>query len=380
MPSRAVRPFLLATTGLVFAGSCDDAREPEVAGWSLEEELRLTATPEQEFGGVTAVAADEDDNIYVLDMLAQQVYVFDSMGTYSHGIGRPGEGPGELSDARGLGVGPDNRIWVPDMMRRRVSVFERDGAFVASIPRHGYASSGIWDRPAGAVNVYTDWMLRFPNEDAGSLADVQRFPIVLRWSGEAGGSVEVDSFPPLEYTQETAQIGGREAPRVYFAGRTLSALDGRGAFWFAHSREYRLYKRSLEGDTLLVVELDAEPAAVAETDVQAVREYYANRPSRYDEDYIKALPEQKPVVLAIFADGAGNVFVMPETSDAKGGTVIDAFGPDGTYWGRAALPQPVVAPLLRSIAAYATNRYLILSGVDAGGTPYVVRLGIRRPT
>ena len=103
----------------------------------------------------------------------------------------------------------------------------------------------------------------------------------------------MDSFPPLEYTQETAQIGGREAPRVYFAGRTLSALDGRGAFWFAHSREYRLYKRSLEGDTLLVVELDAEPAAVAEADVQAVREYYANRPSRYDEDYIKALPEQR---------------------------------------------------------------------------------------
>lgn len=379
MPSRATCRFLLASAGLVFTGSCEGAREPVAGGWSLEEELRLTATPEQEFGRVGAVAADGDDNIYVLDVLAQQVYVFDPLGTYSHSIGRQGEGPGELSDARGVGVGPSNRIWIPDMMRRRVSIFERDGAFVASIPRHGYASTGLWDRPAGALNVYTDWMVRFPNEDAGSLADVQQIPIVLRWSGEAGGSVEVDSFPPLEYTQETAPIGGRTAPRVFFAGRTLSALDGQGAFWFAHSREYRLYRRALEGDTLLVVELDAEPAPVAEADVQAVRDYYANRPSRYAEDYINALPAQKPVVLALFADGDGNVFMIPETSDAKGGTAVDAFGLDGTYWGRAALPQPVSVPLLGSIAAYATNRYLILSGLDAAGMPYVVRLGIRRP-
>ena len=380
MPSRVVAPFLLLTAGFVFAGACENARESEVAGWSLEEDLRLTATPEQEFGRVGAVAADADDNIYVLDVIAQQVYVFDSLGTYSHSIGRQGEGPGELSDARGVGVDAGNRIWIPDMTRRRVSVFERDGAFVASIPRHGYASSGIWDRPAGANDAYADWMLRFPNEDAGSLAEVQQFPIVLRWNGEVGGPIEVDSFPPLEYTHETAQIGGREAPRVYFAGRTLSALDGQGAFWFAHSREYRLYKRSMEGDTLLVVELDAEPAAVAEADVQAVQDYFAMRPSRYAEDYINSLPAQKPIVLALFADGDGNVFAMPETSDVEGGTVVDAFGPDGAYWGRAVLPQPVDAPLLRSMPAYATSRYLILSGVDVAGRPYVVRLGITRPT
>lgn len=382
MPSRAVRRLPLATPGLlvalVSAGSCESAREPEVAGWSLEEEIRLTGTPEQEFGRVGAVAADEDDNIYVLDMLAQQVYVFDSLGTYSHSIGRQGEGPGELSDARGVGVGPANRIWIPDMMRRRVSIYERDGAFVASIPRHGYASTGIWDRPTGALNVYNDWMLRFPNEAIGNLADVQQIPIVLRWNGEAGGSVEVDSFPPLEYAHETAQIGGRTAPRVYFAGRTLSALNGQGAFWFAHSREYRLYKRALEGDTLLVVGLDAEPAAVAEADVQSVRDYFANRPSRYAEDYINALPAEKPVILALFADGDGNVFTIPETSDAKGGTVVDAFGPDGAYWGRAELPEPVNPSLLGSIPAYATDRRLLLGGTDDAGAPYVVRLRYRR--
>lgn len=376
---------LLAAVALVSAGllACDGSAPAAdgngANGWSLEEQLRLAGTPQQEFGAVTAVAADRDDNIYVFDAFAQQVHVFDSAGAFSHSIGRQGEGPGELANAANIGVGPAGRVWIPDLRPPRISLFERDGTFLTAIPREGYSATGTWDRPVDADGNYTDWKVRFPGEDTGAgIAEVQRSPVVLRWDGEAGESAEADSFPPLEFTQEMAQIGGREAPRVFFAGRTLSALDGRGAFWFAHSREYRVYKRSLEGDTLLVVALDAEPAPVAEADVQAVRDHYASRPSRYAEDYINALPTEKPVILAIFADGDGNLFVMPETRAAKGGTAIDAFGPDGAYWGRAELPQPVGTTLLGTRPAYATDRYLLLAGVDTVGQPYVIRLGIRR--
>ena len=383
MPSSATCRFLVAAPALFSAAllACDDAptTDREASGWALEEELRLTRTPEQEFGEVSAVAADADDNIYVLDSFAQQVYAFDSEGTYSHSIGREGEGPGEMSNAFAIGVGPDNRIWVPDLRPSRISLFERDGTFLAAIPRHGYPGTGTWDRPVDADGNYTDWAIRFPGEEAGgTIAEVHRRPVVHRWDGEAGEAVVADSFPPLEYVNEMAQIGGTESPRVFFAGRTLSALDGQGAFWFVHSRDYRVYRRSLEGDTLMVVAFDAEPAPVAEADVQAVRDYYARRPSRFAEDYLNALPAEKPVVVAIFADGGGNLFVLPETSDVKGGTVVDAFGPDGTYWGRAELPQPVEAEVLDAIEAYATNRYLLLAGIDDSGVPYVVRLGIRR--
>lgn len=383
MPSSTSDGFLLVAAALASAGllACDSPAPAAngADGWALEEELRLAGTPQQEFGAVTAVAADSDDNIYVFDALAQQVYVFDANGAYSHSIGRQGEGPGELSNAASVGIGPADRVWIPDLRPPRISLFERDGTFVGAIPREGYSATNTWDRPVDADGNYADWKVRFPGEDTGAgIAEVQRFPVVYRWSGEAGEAVEPDSFPPLEFTQEMAQVGGREAPRVFFAGRTLSALDGRGAFWFVHSREYRVHKRSLEGDTLLVVALDAEPAPVAEADVQAVRDHFASRPSRYAEDYLNSLPTVKPVVLAIFADADGNLFVVPETRDAKGGTVIDAFGPDGAYWGRAELPQPVDTELLDSRPAYATSRYLLLAGVDAAGQPYVVRLGIRR--
>ncbi len=384
MPSNADCRFLVAAPALFSAAllACDDAptTDREASGWALEEELRITRTPEQEFGEVSAVAADADDNIYVLDSFAQQIYAFDSEGTYSHSIGREGEGPGEMSSyVSAIGVGPDNRIWVPDLRPPRISLFERDGTFVAAIRRHGYSGARTWDRPVDADGNYTDWTFRFPGEEAGgTIAEVHSRPVVLRWDGEAGGTVVVDSFPPLEYMNEMAQIGGSESPRVYFAGSTLAALDGQGAFWFVHSRDYRVYRRSLEGDTLLVVTLDAEPAPVAEADVQAVRDEFARWPSPLAEDYLNALPAEKPVVAAIFADGGGNLFVLPETSDVKAGTAVDAFGPDGTYWGRAELPQPVEGTPFGSIEAYATSRYLLLAGIDDSGVPYVVRLGIRR--
>ena len=384
MPSNASCRFLVAAPALFSAAllACDDApaTDREASGWALEEELRLTRTPEQEFGRVSAVAADGDDNIYVLDSFAQQIYAFDSEGTYSHSIGREGEGPGEISSyVSAIGVGPDNRIWVPDLRPSRISLFERDGTFVAAIRRHGFPGTGTWDRPVDTAGNYTDWAFRYPGEEAGgTIAEVHSRPVVHRWDGEAAEAVVADSFPPLEYTQEMVQLADREAPRSFFAGRTLSALDGQGAFWFVHSRDYRVYRRSLEGDTLLVVTLDAEPAPVAEADVQAVRDYFARRQSRFAEGYLNGLPAEKPVVAAIFGDGGGNVFVLPETSDVKGGTVVDAFGPDGTYWGRAELPQPVEGRPFGSIEAYATSRYLLLAGIDDSGVPYVVRLGIRR--
>ena len=382
MPNMSARwTFVAAACLSASSAACDDTADADPTAtdsWFLEEELRLTGAPGHEFGRVLTVVADEDDNIYVLDVFGRAVYVFDSEGTYSHSIGRPGEGPGELSSPRGIGMGPGGRVWIPDVGSARISIFESHGPLVAQIPRRWNGSTSTWDRPFDANGNYIDWKLRFPGEEAGgTVGEVRLTPMILRWD-EAGQYPGPDSFPPLAYTQEMAEIGGYERPTVFFDEGMPLALDGLDAVWFAHSHEYRLYRRSLEGDTLMVVTLDAEPAPVTREDVRTIRDYFVNRPSPYAEDYIAALPTVKPVVLALFADGDGNVFVMPETKGVEGGTALDAFGSDGAYWGRATLPEPISPPLLGSIPAYATSRYLLLAGVDAGGTPYVVRLGYRR--
>lgn len=396
--------FGCAATTLVTLAACGESESTNPAGtsangWRLEEEVRIVG-PAEGFGVVEAVAADGNDNIYVLDRMAQQVFVFDARGAYSHSIGRRGEGPGELSRAAGVSVGPDNRIWVPDPATARVSVFEPDGAFVFALPRRGrgYPGTRTWDRSVGSDGRYTDWRIWFPNRVRGSLpAETQAFPVVLPANAEGGDSLGGDSlpegddvaderrdehrdsfpsFPPLEYTAEMVEVDGRTTYRDYFAGSLLYALEGGRTIWFGNSREYRVYKRSLEGDTLLVVSLDETPAPVVEADFEAVRELLGDRPDA--EERLAALPDEKPILKAIFADGTGTLYVVPESEAVPAGTAVDAFGPDGQYLGRTTLPEPVKIGIMGSLPAYATTRYLLLAGMGDDLEPYVTRLGIRR--
>lgn len=390
---------VLAFIGLPGLAACDERGGPDAtrdghapdspgAGWRLEEEVRIVGPPEG-FGAIEAVAADADDNIYVLDRMAQQVFVFDPSGAWSHAIGRPGEGPGELSRAAGVSIGPDNRVWVPDPATARVSVFEPDGAFVTALPRRGrgYPWTGTWDRSVGPDGRYTDWRTWFPDRVRGRLpAETQLFPLVLDGAEhgdmppEAAEAEPVDSFPPLEYAAEMVQVGNGATYRNHYAGRLVSALENGASIWFGHSREYRVYKRSLEGDTLLVVSLDEAPASLTDADVDAVRDLLADSPEA--QDRLAGLPDEKPVLRAVFADGTGMLYVVPETESVPGGTAIDAFGPTGDYLGRALLPEPVAAELPGSLSnplpAYATPRYLLLAGIGDDLAPYVTRLGIRR--
>ena len=372
---------------LAFAACGDRAAPSADAGWFLEEEFRIVGPPEG-FGVIEAIAADADDYIYVLDRTDQQVFVFDPSGAYSHAIGRSGEGPGELSRAAGVSVGPGNRIWVPDPATARVSIFERGGEFVAALARRGrgYPGTGKWDRSVGRNGRYTDWRVEFPGRMRGNLpAETQVFPFVLGNAEDgtlppedatAGAEPATDSFPPLEYTAEMVQVGGRAAYRNFYAGSFLYALENGRDIWFGHSREYRIYKRSLEGDTLLVVSLDEAPAPVTQADADAVRDLLADSPEA--EDRLAGLPDEKPILRAIFADGTGTLYVVPETNAVRGGTAIDAFGPAGEHLGRAEFPEPVTTELLGSLPAYATPRYLLLAGIGDDLAPYVTRLGIRR--
>ena len=380
---------LSAFVCLSVLAACDgraarDSAQGPATGWFLEEELRIVGPPEG-FGVIEAVAADADDNIYVLDRTDQQVFAFDPSGAFSHAIARSGEGPGELSRASGLSVGPANRIWVPDPATARVSVFERDGSFVAALPRRGrgYPGTGRWDRSVGPDGLYTDWRTWFPGRVRGSLpAETQIFPLVLVGAKDlppedvGAGTVPSDSLPPLEYTAEMVEVGGRATYRNFYAGGLLYALENGREIWFGHSREYRVYKRSLAGDTLLVVSLDEAPAPVTQADADAVRDILADSPEA--EERLAGLPAEKPILRAIFADGTGTLYVVPETRDIAAGTAIDAFDSAGQYLGRATLPDPVATELVGSLPAYATSRYLLLAGVGDDLAPYVTRLGIRR--
>jgi dienelactone hydrolase len=147
--------------------------------------------------------------------------------------------------------------------------------------------------------------------------------------------------------------------------------------WFAHSRDYRVFRRELEGDTTLVFSLPAVAADVTAEDRQAVRERFSSRPEAA-AGYLESLASTKPVVRGLFTDDAGHVYVVPELVDVPAGTALDVFRDTGEYLGRLELPVAMHVPASGPLAA-ATRDHLYYLVADELDVPRLTRLRIVRP-
>jgi hypothetical protein len=106
--------------------------------WTVTEELRIgtvAGQPEYQFGQLTYLDVAEDGTIYVMDMQARAVRAYDAQGTYLRTVGRPGSGPGELSQqAPFVFVDGEGGLVVPDLGNLRVNRYGNDGAPAGSFP------------------------------------------------------------------------------------------------------------------------------------------------------------------------------------------------------------------------------------------------------
>ena len=388
-------PCVLTTTVILATGAVPvDARAQVVVEntlesawtttpeWTLEEDLRIWGPPDGFLSLVGGLAADSRDNIYVLDYVTQEIYVFDSEGDFVRTLGGQGDGPGEFRNALGPAIGPGDTLWVADQRAPRYSLFAPDGTFLGVRQRRGIASGGAATERCTITpdGDYLEWWNRFPKEErSGDMSDidlVHMYPI--RVSPHSG---EQDTLPYLEFTQLMADMPslGMRSP-VRFGPRLEYAFDCRGGIWFARGDEYRLQRRSLDGETTIVATLEGPRAAdIDESDRNEVRASFERRPNpALMGDYLRTLPSKKPIISHVSADGAGHVFVFPETSRVEEGTAIDVFREDGVFVGRLAVPEEVDPRLLAKMAVYSTPDYFLFAGEDNAGTPYVSRVRIRR--
>lgn len=92
----------------------------------LEREIGSESGPEEySFGMIADVAVDGEHSVYVLDVMAANIKVYDAAGIYVRSFGRSGAGPGEF--VRPLKVQADSVVRVLDMAQNRISVFGLDG-------------------------------------------------------------------------------------------------------------------------------------------------------------------------------------------------------------------------------------------------------------
>ncbi len=339
--------------------------------WRFEEDLRLGTSAAdgpkvEQFGDITAVTSDSRGRIYVLDYQSQEISVFEPDGTFSRKIGRRGWGPGEFDGASELMMASGDTLWVLDDGVMRYSAFSPDGTFLVGYAR-SIVGSTSWLTPTFlSGGGCLDWAISFPDGRFG--ARVEYRPI--RYGPGFG---RADTFPALEYRKPMLPAG--RWPVLYFGGALVGAVDREGSLWFAHSRQYRIYRRTLEGDTSLVASLPADGPPVTEADRAYVAEALARSALRDEE--LEALPDAKPIVHGIVPDGAGHLFVFVDVAGVPAGTAVDVFRTSGAYLGRMTLPAPVTIGIPQtSPVVHVTHDHLFVVAHDTLDVPYVSRLKI----
>lgn len=344
----------------------------EETAWVLREDLRLGTVGEnasdwEQFGGIAAIAADSEGRIYVLDELAQEIQVFLPDGRFSHTIGREGQGPAEFSGARAVVIGPGDTLTVVDDGNMRFSVFLGDGTLVRNHRREivGYGQPLQARLLDGS---FVDWSIAFP--DGRPAERVFYHPV--RYSPDFAVA---DTFPPIRHRNPMVEDGS--LPLLDFGGFVAAAPDAGGGIWFAHSREYRIFRRELEGDTVLTFGLPATPPPLGEPERAYVRDRWADRPE-IRTGQLEALPEHRSVVHGVFPDNDGHVYVIADLASEPPGTIVDVFTEDGTYMGR--MHPPVTIPLTpnRPPVVLATPDALYVVVKDELDVQYVSRLAIMK--
>jgi 6-bladed beta-propeller protein len=124
--------------------------------WSLSEEVSiggLSGEVEYEFGQITGVDVDSEGDLYVADLQAQEVRVFNPSGVYLRTIGKPGSGPGEIGAGGLVGVFViGDEVLVPDMANARINRFTLEGEPLDAATLDVLAGIPIrWDRVAHEV-------------------------------------------------------------------------------------------------------------------------------------------------------------------------------------------------------------------------------------
>ncbi len=285
--------------------------------WRAVEEVRIgsadAAAPAVLFGDVWDVTLDALGRIYVLDRQPKEIRVFDQRGDHVRTVGREGGGPGEFKNPIRLAWGPDRNLWVLDQGNGRYSVFDTAGNYLDSHARRkggwGYAWEWGFDR---AGHLYEPDWVRDPATGDSRRAYVRH---TLAEEVVAADTFDLPRSRPSSYRIEYAD--GATVVGIPFAPRLIWRFDGRDGLWFSVSDSYRIYHRSLAGDTIRIVEREYEPVPVSEADLSGVRENFGRYGEAHVNEIIARMPEVKPAFETFVLDDQEYLWVVQRSATER---------------------------------------------------------------
>lgn len=299
-----------------------------------------------------AVSNAPDGRLVVLDHEARVLRIFDETGAFVREVGRPGRGPGEFSYPSALAWSPAGELWIPEPFEFRYSVFDADGEFVRTQPRPG--------PPSVSRRVYLAYF------DASGL-------LIDHFSEGAGPAFRrvdpsgevVAELPPIASPRLPSQrpMFDRELAAAYqrHTRRLIWTVARDGSTWSSWSDELRLVQRSLEGDTLRIVQTQHRSARLTADE----RDWIQRLERQFDN--VEFVPR---VVQSIHASPDGHVYVQVSHGGQRFGDEVDVFEPGGEYVGTFRTPLPIHPPSQSDLS----GGFFSFVGVDEYDVPVVVRM------
>lgn len=347
----------------------------EGEAWSLVEDLRLGTVegdgPEL-FGRISDLEVDAGGRIYVLDSQTSEVRIFGPDGTHVGTFGRPGEGPGELKQPRGIEFGPAGHVWIADLGNQRYTVIDSTGALIEERRRFTGGNVVPWPGTILADGRVID--VDLVSTDEG----LERLYTLHSPDGTLLDTVPMPSYdgPSFTHTSESSRISAN----VPFSPRLERAWDPTGGIWAGVPEEYRVVHTELTGDTTLILEREYEPVPVTGAEADAAienMEWFTSQGGRVDRSRI---PDEHPAYRGLHPDREGYLWVVPTTPREGEVTAdnlyaprpsdFDVFDPAGRYLGRMRSVVPLARPIITGSHVYGLT-------TDELGVPYVVRLRIQ---
>lgn len=370
--------------------------------WVGESRLVVEATigsegsPEEYLFGEVRDLATDGERIFVADSQAVVVRVYDFEGRHLKDIGGPGEGPGEFSAPKGVGIAANGQILVQDNSARKIHVFDTEGTYLEYWDRQ-WRVSGYDERftvtPGGQAFL---WQVLNPE---AAPEGFNRGMVLFGSEGPTGTVVEVPQFEISEdgYVRwgEGFDMGGAAVPFVPQAHWKM-APDTTLVAGFADS--YHFEVQHPDGSTTVVERVvDAVPVQRAEFD-WAKGNIVARARERYpDWSWTgPGAPRAKPFFERLFLGHSGRVWVVRELAgerifDCAGETddlserlarpcwrrpqVFDLFAPDGRFLTTVPAPErlhPYVWPDI-------DGEMIVVAEEDEVGNTLVKRYRLESP-
>ncbi len=276
----------------------------------LEELWRIGGEEDEEnlLGVIDRVLVDDDGNVYLLDIQLVEVQVFDPDGEYVHSLGKRGDGPGEVRNARDLLFLPDGTVGLVQGFPGRIVKID-----LAGLPA-GELRPGGDDPSAGGF-----FALRSAASSAGRLvlggAKITRgensrtatnFIAAYGQDGAEGvrylESINVRDFGRMEFSEKAE----------FFPGQGGWALADDGRIYVAPARnEYRIEVYGPEG--VLERTITRKYESWRRTPVEADRAREMMMPfRRRNRNAIKLVMEPtERDILDIRLDAQGQLWVLP---------------------------------------------------------------------